>query len=65
MKQLKLKLPNVSYKFDVVIQNDYNPTYISDSFETLNAARNYKKYLLKEGLNPQQVLIQQGNSERT
>ena len=62
MRQLKLKLPNVKYKFDVVIQNDYSDSnYISDSFESKDAAFKYVDYLVKSGLEEERVQVQCGN----
>lgn len=62
MKQLKLKIKNVKYKFDVVIQNDYNPSLISESFETLDAAIKYRQYLIdRQAVEPRRILIQNAN----
>ena len=66
MKQLKLKLPNVKYKFDVIIENDYIPSDIINTFEVLDDAKGYRQYLIdKDAVEPWRIKIQCGNNECT
>lgn len=60
MKQLKLNL-NLKWMYDVIIQNDYMPSQIVESFETIEAAIKYREYLISRGIERHRIMLQKKN----
>ena len=63
MPQIKLKLANIKYKFDVIIQVEDGTATILDTFENMEAAFKYKKHLLLgKGTEGSEIVIQKCNN---
>ena len=55
MKQLKLGV--IRYKYDVVIETDYSPTRLVESFEHIDGANKFVEDLERSGVNGKTIKI--------